>query len=237
MEMEKAIHFGVRVQSAKYGLRLTREKYAIINQRASLPKFKSLEERGAYTDVTGRFYTQEWCESYQEVILKNFDLSMEHFSKIDAEEFNDAIERFLKKNKKFEKVIDLKEWNGPGYYLMVLDDYKQAYIGTAQSIRRRIQQHWATTKEFDRLLFPMYAVEKSIMSIDVFRALDTTRIYAYRTGRTYISENRFIKDFPPDFLCNRIGGGLGDKNAPRILGSVDRALAERENVRNMSHDE
>ena len=66
--------------------------------------------------------------------------------------------------------------------MMVLDKYKQAYIGKSDNIEQRIRHHWSQNKSFDRTLFPMYAVEKSVFSIDFFRALDTTRIYVWKRG-------------------------------------------------------
>jgi len=40
--------------------------------------------------------------------------------------------------------------------------------------KEHIRQHWSKTKQFDRLLWG--SVTESIISIDSFRALDTTRI-------------------------------------------------------------
>jgi hypothetical protein len=45
------------------------------------------------------------------------------------------------------------------------------------------------------------------MSIDAFRALDTTRIFASRTINYDALETRLVNTFPPDYLLNRIGGG------------------------------
>lgn len=45
------------------------------------------------------------------------------------------------------------------------------------------------------------------MSIDSFRALDTTRIFASRTINYDALEARLVRTFPPDYLLNRIGGG------------------------------
>ena len=53
----------------------------------------------------------------------------------------------------------------------------------------------------------MNAVDTSTLSIDSFKALDTTRIYAYQTKRMYDFEDKFINAFSPEFLCNRIAGG------------------------------
>lgn len=199
-------HFGVIVKPGKYGLKLNRETYAIINNRNSLGKFPSVGDW--YADPEGKYYTDEWCQKHRKDCLENFDLSMRFFASLSHEEFNEEIDKFLKANKKFKEVSDLKEYDGePGYYLMILDEYCQIYVGTSHDIKRRIQQHWTQTKSFDRLLFPIGAVTKSVLSIDVFRALDTTRIFAYRTDTMYEHEDSFINQFPQKFISNRIGGG------------------------------
>lgn len=199
-------HFGVTVREGTYGFKLSREKYAIINNKNSLGKFDSL--KNAYADEEANYYTEEWCDSYRKLCLENFDLNMKFFQSLHHDEFEEEIQRFLKKNKKFIEVHDLKQYSGVGgYYLMILDQYCQVYVGTTDNIKRRIQQHWTKIKSFDRLLFPMYAVNKSILSIDSFRALDTTRIFAYKTSNLYNLEDRYIKTFSSKFLSNRISGG------------------------------
>lgn len=199
-------HFGVIVKDSKYGLELSRDKYAIISNKNSLPKFNDMKD--AYADEAGTTYTDEWCREYQQLILQNFDLNMRFYASLNHDEFQDALSAFLTKNKKFVEVSDLTAYSGvSGYYVMVLDKYCQVYIGTSEDIKKRIQQHWSRSKYFDRLLFPMYAVNKSILSIDSFRALDTTRIYVLKTTRTYISEDKYICDFPPQYVTNRLGGG------------------------------
>lgn len=202
-------HFGVTVHPGKYGLELSRDKYALINKKNSFyMKFPELEEKKAYLDESGKYYTEEWCQSYRELCLKNFDLNMNFFSSLDHNEFEKELEQFLKNNKSFVEVSDLKKYeNVKGYYLMILDKYCQIYIGTTENIKKRIQQHWTQQKSFDRLLCPMYAVEKSVLSIDSFRALDTTRIYAYETRKTFDYEAELIKAFSSKFVANRIGGG------------------------------
>ncbi len=59
--------------------------------------------------------------------------------------------------------------------MLVLDEYKQVYIGQSTDIKSRILHHRSKKKPFDRLIFG--SVENSILSIDSFGALDTTRIY------------------------------------------------------------
>lgn len=196
-------HFGCTVLSSKYGLELNRDNYAVINNKNSLSKFPSL--KNAYADEKGTTYTDEWCKEYQQLILQNYDLNMRFFTSLNHDEFQGEIASFLKKNKNFVEVSNLNEYNGvSGYYIMVLDKYCQLYVGTTDNIKKRIQQHWIKTKSFDRLLFPMYAVNKSVLSIDSFRALDTTRIYAYPTKNTYENENRYIDDFPRSICATEL---------------------------------
>ena len=49
------------------------------------------------------------------------------------------------------------------------------YIGISNDIKKRILTHWGSKKDFDRLLFGKK--ENSVLSIDSFGALDTTRIF------------------------------------------------------------
>lgn len=141
--------------------------------------------------------------------LINFDINMDYFKSLDKEEFNNEIEKFLLKNPKFEEVKDLNLYKGvSGYYMLILDEYSQAYIGTSDDIFKRIYKHWHKRKPFDRLIFG--SVETSIMAITSFRPLDTSRIYVFKTKSTYSSENKYISSIPEKFMCNRTCGGKMD---------------------------
>ncbi|MGJ9459952.1 hypothetical protein [Oceanobacillus sp. CF4.6] len=200
-----AYHFGLKVLEGKRGLKLTREKYAIVSDKSSV---RVPFSRDIYADEEGKIYTEQWCEKQLKDCLENFDLNMEYFSLLNNSEFCTEIGNFLERNSQFTEVYDLNLYDGKaGYYVMVLDEYSQVYIGTGKDIKIRIRQHWSNSKYFDRLLFPMGNVDFSILSIDSFRALDTTRIYAYETNKTFSSEDNFINQFSAKFICNRIGGG------------------------------
>ena len=229
-------HFGVTVREGKRGLKLTRETYVIVNNTNSFypktddspPSRKLYEDmRRPYlklgiepwTDATRKKYTDEWCQWHYKNCIENFDLNMEFFSALSRDEFDAAITTFLEKCQEFTQVSDLNICNEkPGYYMMVLDEYCQVYIGTTDNIRRRIQQHWSSIKPFDRLLLPIGAVDTSILSVDSFRAYDTTRIYAHITSNTYKSEDKYINHFPAEFVCNRLAGG-------EITGGLLQAIA------------
>lgn len=206
-------HFGEVVRPGKYGLRLTREMYALVNKRSStrIPEILLTDELRAllskhYEDAEMTIYTDEFCRRQRDMALENFDLNMAFFASISQESFDEAFTELLRKHKRLRQVTDLKIFDGDeGVYVMVLDRYKQAYIGQAWDMRKRIKAHWTGTKQFDRLLWG--DVEESVMSIDSFRALDTTRIYAARTINADALETRLVNTFPPDYLINRIGGG------------------------------
>ncbi|OUI98353.1 hypothetical protein HK14_15615 [Acetobacter cibinongensis] len=189
-----ANHFGVNIRK-KDGLLMTRENYCTINNKSSIRK--------------GKIYSDEWCKKHFLNCMENFDLNIKHFSKLNHEEFNNSILDFLEKNKNFQEVKNLNDYsNKSGYYIIALDKYKQVYAGTTNDIKKRIMTHWSKTKEFDRLLLPVGNVNSSILSIDSFRALDTSRIYAYPCDEIFSYEDRYINFFPPQFRSNRIGGGL-----------------------------
>jgi hypothetical protein len=60
-------------------------------------------------------------------------------------------------------------------------------------------------------------VETSILSIDSFRALDTTRIFAMKTLDYFDEEISVLAQFPPKFALNRFMGG---NEAARFAGLV-----------------
>ena len=57
------------------------------------------------------------------------------------EKFNKYLSSFVKRNR-FKEIDDLKTVSGvEGIYLLVLDEYKQVYIGISTDIKKRIMQH------------------------------------------------------------------------------------------------
>ncbi len=202
-------HFGIKLTSRGKAFKLTREDFALINTKPSLGPFKSLFEKHAYVDESGTLYREEWCNEYRELCLKNYDLHMKYFSLLDKERFHVVLQHFLEEYSGFEEIFDLNEYsNIEGYYVMVLDEYKQVYIGKTNNIKKRIMQHWSKTKQFDRTLLPMYAYETSCFSIDFFRAVDTTRLFVWKHELSNGIEEDLIRSFPARFCTNRIGGDI-----------------------------
>lgn len=185
-------HFGVTVLEGNRGLKLDREHYAMPDTRNS---------------IGGPPYSAEWCELHRLECIENFDLNMQFFSSLNHADMEKELQNFLKIHPEFVEINDLSQYaKVAGYYIMVLDGYCQLYIGTTTDIKHRIWEHWTFPRPFDRLIYGTKYSSK--LSIDSFRALDTTRIFVYPTSETYIKENAYIECFSNQFLCNRQAGGL-----------------------------
>lgn len=65
-------------------------------------------------------------------------------------------------------------------------------------------------------------VDSSILSIDSFRALDATWIFAYTVNEIYRREDHFINQFSAKFVCNRLTGG-------KITGGLLQAITMMKN--------
>ncbi len=202
-------YFGVKLLKRKKSFKLVREEFALIDTKPSFPFVHRFAEDNAYEDEQGRKYRKEWCQKYRELCLKNYDLNMKYFASLNKEEFDKEVNEFLSVYKEFEEIQDLNKCAGvEGYYLLILDEYKQGYIGKSCDIKRRIMQHWANVKSFDRVLLPFYGAETSCFSIDFFRAFDTTRIYIWKKEIKEGIEMELVENFPKRFQLNRIGGDV-----------------------------
>jgi len=208
-------HFGIKTKNER--LYITRDEYAIIDKKVhnKLPNFiledykKNPEKRQKYYDNEDcTIYSDSWCEKHRADCLVNFDYNMNYFNNLNWEKFDKKLNKLVKSSKKIIEVKDLKEYlNVSGVYILVLDKYKQIYIGLSTNIAKRIQSHWSAKKEFDRLIFGK--VENSILSIDSFGALDTTRIFVYPTYDYYLVEEKLVSLMDSMYLLNRTAGGIG----------------------------
>lgn len=232
-----AVHFGIPVRATRgLGLRMTRDTYARINKRSSLPRWSRESDPELwdkfdqfYEDPEHRIYTDAWCEEMQAQALANFDLNMAHFASLAPGEFEAALQSAVASQRGMVEVTDLRKWDGvAGLYIMVLDEYRQAYVGATDAsvgVLKRIKQHWTGTKSLDRLIWGDR--QTSSLSIDSFRALDTTRIFALKTTRSFTGENPLLEQFPPEFMLNRVPGGRDVAKLAAIVG-VDQVIKRRE---------
>lgn len=212
-------YFGVNLRDKKFGLKMTRENYAIVDKKCSTHSHnfdyyetfwgedKKEEFLKIFEDTSATTYSDSWCKNKKKEALKNYDLNIKYFKSLDNKDFKLKVEELLINNNKLKEIRDINVADQKsGYYIMVLDEYCQIYVGTSKNIKVRIMSHWSRKKEFDRLIFG--AVETSKLSIDSFRALDTTRIFAYFTNDTYSLEDNFINKIPKKYCCNRTSGGI-----------------------------
>ncbi|KXI78597.1 hypothetical protein ACS52_11280 [Bacillus cereus] len=185
-------HFGANIREKTDGLKLTRDNYIKVSNESSF--------------VKGKIYSDSSINKHIANCLFNYDLNMEYFCSLSKQDFNNELMRFTTTNNLFEEVTDLTPLSMiSGYYIMVLDEYNQAYIGRSRKIKERILGHWRKQMQFDRLIFGKK--EDSIISIDSFRAYDTTRIFVYQTDEIEEHEDDFINSFDKKFLLNRTSGG------------------------------
>ena len=169
----------------------------------------------------------EMIDRLEKRALRNFDLNMRYFSHISKADFEAAVNEILQHNlhgQPFIETASLTDYVGvPGFYIMILVGYRQMYAGVTRSvsgIAGRIQQHWNAKVPLDRLVFG--GETESILSIDSFRALDTTRVIVCPMTGVDMSDDAWqaaeawLTDeiIPQRFLLNRCsGGGLSFSDA------------------------
>ena len=158
----------------------------------------------------GNKYSDKYFEDKKLEMIENYQLNMHHFKSLSTEEFNKCLDKFIRYHHNFKQVKNINEvLYKPGYYLMVLDEFKQVYIGVSYAVGARIIEHWTRIKPYDRRIFGTY--ETSKFSIDTFGPLDTTRIFVSidpnANDYDLSKEDKYINCFPNRFVANRTEGG------------------------------
>lgn len=149
-------------------------------------------------------------EKYPEQLRKaaiNYDANMRYFESLNSEDFEKFIGTICKRYK-LKECVDLNDLQGvEGLYMMVLDQYKQIYIGLSQDMKARVRKHWYARKTIETLIFG--TVCTSNLSIDSFGALDTTRVFYRKTRDPYQLEEKILDGIDTRYVLNRTAGGLG----------------------------
>lgn len=236
---DKLLHFGVWIKKSSKNT-LTRENYAIIDKTSSVwmpstqMRFSDSEERKRYfEDVECRIYCDTYCEEWREKCLINFDKNMAYFKQITKDEFEFALKTLIGSNSKIRQISDLNDCSQIcGIYIMVLDEYRQVYIGQSKDIKKRIMSHWNRQKAFDRLLFG--DINDSVLSIDCFGALDTTRIFVLATTDLDRYESKLQKSILSGYKLNRMAGGVPKDRLDLMTKSIDR---NSRNLKDFHNDE
>ena len=144
-------------------------------------------------------------------VYRNFDTNMRFFKKLKKEDFEKCLNEFLnsKELKNVKEIHSLDECKKQtGIYILVLDKYKQIYIGqTRDDFKTRITRHWRNKLTYLKSPFLM----ASILPIDCFGAKDTTRVFVlFENDQSKINdlEIKLINAFPRDYCLNKVTGGL-----------------------------
>lgn len=235
MDEEYFEHFGVKLDNKKVKKNLNRDNFAnnenhfvknkyVIEHWDYFKRIKDNINIERYSIVTWppsyKYYLEDgelrlsddFCKKYKKACLQVYDKNMNFFQQLDKEKFNEEINDLLEKNTNYIEVKNLNEFKRKsGIYIMILDEYKQVYIGQAKDIYQRIIRHWKTNPYFDKLIFP--SIEKSNICIDSFGALDTTRIFVKKIFMKNLysldkDEEILVSNISPEYLANRICGGL-----------------------------
>lgn len=212
LKVDQIEHLGLILGPSKYGYRLSLDWYGKIKNKSTLgplPIGKISED--------GKYYTEEYyIENYPKVI-KNYEINMQHFKSLDKSDFLSTLSKLKDEKLKikdkiyqFKECTDLSEYsiNGDYLYIMVLGDYKQLYIGKTSNPAKRIKQHWVGNKEFDRLIFGN--INRSKISIDSFRAYDTTEVLIMDCTdgfNSWCAEEILVEKLPQKYITNRMAGG------------------------------
>ena len=218
-KIEYITHFNVKIKKQDRN-KLSRNNYCIPTNKVSYVLRKSVEHAIKFNNykVPNKYYldtqtyTDEYVNKHYEDCMYNFDLNMNYFESLNQKEYDESLKKFIKSNK-LKEIEDLNKCDKlTGIYVMVLDEYKQVYIGVSDNIKHRIMTHWSTKKEFDRMIFGKK--DKSILSIDSFGALDTTRIFVKSVKSIrdlYNEEERIIASFESKYRLNRVAGGINSE--------------------------
>lgn len=192
------MHFGIATRLPLRDLRLSKRNLI----------YKTARGRYLFKDAWLRRDRRLWAEHRRRCLL-NYDLSMAYFRRLSHDDFDATLTSVLTQFPQLQSVEDLGTLEGVrGVYLMILDRHCQMYAGKAEGkhgMKHRILRHWRNAMPFDRLLSG--EPEESILPIDAFRMLDTTRIYACESADPGTLERELIEAIPLCFSLNRTKGG------------------------------
>lgn len=93
-------HFGETLRTSRYGHRLIRDEYALVNKRRSTRLPRELytdaaweDEAWAFEDEDHIFFNDEYCAMQRKAALENFDLNMDFFKQLSGKAFMDVVSR------------------------------------------------------------------------------------------------------------------------------------------------
>ena len=186
----------------KYSEKLSKRKQIIVAN-----KIDSMQDETLYKELS-ELAKKEKLEIFKISAVTGEGIK-ELLNKV-SQELKELPKEDLVEVEKDKKIYELKDITCSGVYLMILGKYKQIYIGASKNMAERIKQHWVK-KPIDRLVFG--SIEHSKISIDCYKALDTTEIYAVKTKNdteAFKIEHTIIELADEKYVMNRIEGGRPD---------------------------
>lgn len=227
--MGKITHFGLNLGKSKFGHSLVDSQYGMWDTSVSPGSGGMMED---YEDISLKKYSQFYFDRMRPEVLRNYELNLAHFDSLDRDSFNNSLNSLVNGNHKlkllgkgytFKEVFDLSDFKQEGHlvYVMVLDGYKQYYIGQTNDLVKRARAHWVGNQAFDRLVFA--SPDTSKLAMKSFRALDTTRIFivdGLTASQAVDLERKLIHSFDTPYLTNRVLGGYdsnGDYNPAKDI--------------------
>lgn len=184
-------HFGVSLTSDRE-MRMTLQNIIEFELNRFIQKYREKNKRKRKPDP----------EDYLYLLLMEVAIYSEVMNKINQSTHKDvenAIRVFKGIDKRVRKITNLNDVKGAsGIYMLVFDAYNACYVGQAKDMKARILKHWSCGNG---------------KKVDMFRALDTTRIYVlplegdeYR-AKVNPLEYYLTKTIPSYVLVNAIVGG------------------------------
>lgn len=136
------------------------------------------------------WYYKEWYQEFNENIEKyvnNVRYNIETLTKIDKGNFETELKRIAEKYH-FVEVDDISSYKHC-LYLVVLDEYRQFYIGKAvTSLKNRMRKHWTAKNDPARHLWNG-GFDYSRVKFDDYKIFDSTRIFVCENIKDIIDEN------------------------------------------------
>lgn len=122
-----------------------------------------------------------------EKYVRNVQLNLETLRKLDKTAFETELNRVVEKYH-FVETKDISSYK-KCLYLIVLDEYKQFYVGKAKnSLKNRMRQHWTAKIIPSRHLWDG-GFDYSRIKFDSFKMFDATRIFVCEDVHRIIEEN------------------------------------------------
>lgn len=165
----------------------------IVSKRLNIKQFRIefLEEvekeHKKRTDEYGNERYKEYIHDIDKYV-QNVSINLESFLKLNKNDFESEIGRIVSKYH-FVQVENISSFKNC-LYLVILDDYKQFYVGKSErSLKNRMRKHWTAKIVPGRHLWDG-GFESSRIKFDDFKIFDTTRIFVCDDIQRIINENK-----------------------------------------------